>query len=200
MRWCADWDSNPGPTDYLPLRLSQPFRFVVWTIPSPSSCSLGCSPSSLYTFPFGLGSGLASALPVKRSPNLGCVRQEFPLEASIQKSPILYLLSYQRIVVGGAGFEPAVSGIKTRCLTRLGEPPKSGGTSGTRTRTLSRAKDFKSPSSTVPTWSHLFPSLYSYYTIAYGVLHALPLFKSISFKLIIFILNCHVKRIVRIKD
>ena len=124
MRWCADWDSNPGPTDYLPLRLSQPFRFVVWTIPSPSSCSLGCSPSSLYTFPFGLGSGLASALPVKRSPNLGCVRQEFPLEASIQKSPILYLLSYQRIVVGGAGFEPAVSGIKTRCLTRLGEPPK----------------------------------------------------------------------------
>jgi hypothetical protein len=33
--------------------------------------------------------------------------------------------------------------------------PKSGGTSGTRTRTLSRAKDFKSPSSTVPTWSHL---------------------------------------------
>lgn len=58
-------------------------------------------------------------------------------------------------LVGGAGFEPAVSGIKTRCLTRLGEPPKSGGTSGTRTRTLSRAKDFKSPSSTVPTWSHL---------------------------------------------
>ena len=38
---------------------------------------------------------------------------------------------------------------------QLGEPPKSGGTSGTRTRTLSRAKDFKSPSSTVPTWSHL---------------------------------------------
>ena len=98
LRWCADWDLNPGPTDYLPLRLSQPFRFVVWTIPSPSSCSLGCSPSSLYTFPFGLGSGLASALPVKRSPNLGCVRQEFPLEASIQKSPILYLLSYQRII------------------------------------------------------------------------------------------------------
>ena len=55
------------------------------------------------------------------------------------------------MMVGGAGFEPAVSGIKTRCLTRLGEPPKSGGTSGTRTRTLLQAEDFKSPSATITT-------------------------------------------------
>ena len=46
---------------------------------------------------------------------------------------MLYQLSYQRMVAGGAGFEPAVSGIKTRCLTRLGEPPKIGGRGQIRT-------------------------------------------------------------------
>ena len=34
------------------------------------------------------------------------------------------------MMAGGAGFEPAVSGIKTRCLTRLGEPPKVVGPAG----------------------------------------------------------------------
>jgi len=93
LKWWGQWGTIPRPSDYIPLRLSSPLQFVVWTIPSPSSFSLGCSPSSLYTFPFGLGSGLPSALPVKGSPNLGCVRQEFPPEASIE-SPPLYLLSY----------------------------------------------------------------------------------------------------------
>ncbi len=35
-----------------------PFEFVGWTIPSPPPEALGCLPSSLYTFPDGLGSGL----------------------------------------------------------------------------------------------------------------------------------------------
>jgi SAM-dependent methyltransferase len=33
--WWAHQGSNLGPADYLPLRLSPPRRFVVWTIPSP---------------------------------------------------------------------------------------------------------------------------------------------------------------------
>lgn len=45
----------------LPLQFSLTFRFVVWTV-----SYLSVSPYSLYTFPFGLGSGLA----VKPSPTL----------------------------------------------------------------------------------------------------------------------------------
>ena len=34
---------------------------MVWTVPSPSAEAIRCRPSSLYTFPFGLGSGLPPA-------------------------------------------------------------------------------------------------------------------------------------------
>ena len=86
---------------------------MVWTIPSPSSLSLGCSPSSLYTFPFGLGSGLSSALPVKSSPNLGCVRQKFPPEASIE-SLLLCLIELKAHSGWGPRIRTLTDGVKAR--------------------------------------------------------------------------------------
>lgn len=76
------------------LWFSPPFLFVVWTIPLPYSCELRYDDYSLCTFPFGLRSGLASALSVKRSLNLHHANHKFPYERPIYFKSSALPLSY----------------------------------------------------------------------------------------------------------
>jgi hypothetical protein len=79
------------PGDFLTLYSfhCQPKLFVVWTFSSPSALPVKGWPSSLYTFPFGLGSGLPSALSVKVSPNL--TRFTHGISPKVLKLPISLL-------------------------------------------------------------------------------------------------------------
>ena len=88
-KWCGRGELNPheqSPTDFLTLygfRRNHP-RVTLWSgLSLHPSNRLRCCPSSLYTFPFGLGSGL----PFKRFPRIWAVLLSgFPRRHSIYKS------------------------------------------------------------------------------------------------------------------
>ena len=98
---CPAWDLNPEPTNYVPLRLPPPHRARLWSGLSLHHASKRCRrrPSSLYTFPEGLGSGLTyrrvSGLAFPEFERMFTVR--FPVQAPIE-SQQLYHLSYGGIV------------------------------------------------------------------------------------------------------
>jgi len=88
----------------------------------------GCSSSSLYTFPCGLG----SALPVKGSPNLGRFTYTFLCKSSIE-SRMLYHLSY-RGVYYGVNYNASIPDVKSFPISfRIKKPSHAAGESFTMT-------------------------------------------------------------------